>query len=46
MKILWIFFRIITKLDYFLWGGGGGFLCVLVLFQKVKVPNENVLGGC
>ena len=33
MKKLWIFFGVITKLDYL----GGSFLFILGLFLKVKV---------
>ena len=35
MKILWIFFGVITKLDYIL----GLFLCMLGSFLKVIVQN-------
>ena len=35
MKGLWIFFWVITKLDYIY----GSFLCILVSFLKVKVQN-------
>ena len=35
IKILWIFFRVITKLGYI----KGSFLCILGSFLKVKVQN-------
>ena len=35
MKILWIFFGVITKFDYI----KGSFLCILGSFLKVKVQN-------
>ena len=38
MKILWIFLRVITKLNYI----KGSFLCILGSFLKVRVQN----GGC
>ena len=40
MKILWIFFGVITKLGYI----SGSFLCILVSF-KVKVQNGDFLGS-
>ena len=42
MKILWIYFGVITKLDYI----KGSFLCILGSFLKVKVLYGGVLGGC
>ena len=41
MKILWIFFKFITKLDY-IWGS---FLCILMSFLKVKVQNGGYFWG-
>ena len=41
MKILWIFFRVITKLDYIL----GSFLNILGSFLKVKVQNGGYFFG-
>ena len=35
MKILWIFFWVITNLDYIF----GSFLCILGSFVKVKVQS-------
>ena len=46
MKILWIFFGVITNLDYI----KGSFLCILGSFLKVKVKKGDVFfflgGGC
>ena len=42
MKILWIFFGVITQLDYI----KGPFLCILEYFLKVKVQNGRYFGGC
>ena len=51
MKILWIFFGVITKLDYI----KRSFLCILGSFLKVKVQiggivlvakNSNIFLGC
>ena len=42
MKILWIFFGVITKLDYI----KGSFLCILGSFLKVKVQNGGIFLGC
>ena len=41
MKILLIFFGVITKLDYIL----GSFLCILGSFLKIKVQNGDVFWG-
>ena len=41
MKILWIFFVVITKLDYTY----GSFLCILGSFLKVKVQKVGYFGG-
>ena len=41
MKILWIFFWVITKLDYI----KRSFLCILGSFLKVKVQNGGIFGG-
>ena len=38
MKILWIYFGVITKLDYI----NGSFLCILGSFLKVKVQNGGI----
>ena len=42
MKILWIFFGVITKLDYI----KGSFLCILGSFLKVNVQNGGYYLGC
>ena len=42
MKILWIFFGVITKLDYIY----ESFLCILGSFLKVKVQNGGIFEGC
>ena len=42
MKILWIFFGVITKFDYI----KGSFLCILGSFLTVKVQKGGVLGVC
>ena len=42
MKILWIFFGVITKLVYI----KGSFLCILVSFVKVNVQNGGYFLGC
>ena len=41
MNILWIFFGVITKLDYI----KGSFLCILWSFLKVKVQNGGYFFG-
>ena len=41
MRILWIFFEVITKLDYIY----GSFLCILGSFLKVKVQNGGYFLG-
>ena len=41
MKILWIFFGVITKLDYIY----RSFLCILGSFLKAKVQNGGYWGG-
>ena len=41
MKILWIFFGVITKLDYTY----GSFLCTLGSFLKVMVQNDGYFWG-
>ena len=41
MKILWIFFWVITKLDYI----QGSFLCLLGSFLKVKGTEWGVFFG-
>ena len=41
MKILWIFYGVIAKLDYIL----GSFLFFFV-FLKVKMYNEKTFSGC
>ena len=41
MKILWIFWGVITKLDYI----KGSFLCILGSFLKVKVQNGGYFLG-
>ena len=38
---MWIFFGVITKLDYISWS----FLCILGPFLKVKVQNWGYFGG-
>ena len=40
IKILWIFFGVITNLDYI----QGSFLCILGSFLKVKVQNGGYFG--
>ena len=42
MKILWIFFGVITKLGYIL----GSFLSILGYFLKVNVQNGGYFLGC
>ena len=42
MKILWIFFGVITKLDYI----KGLFLCILWSFLRVIVENGDIFWGC
>ena len=42
MKILWIIFGVITKLDYIY----EQFLCNLGSFLKVKVQNGGIILGC
>ena len=42
MKILWIFFGVITKLGYIY----GSSLCILGSFLKVKVQNGGYFLGC
>ena len=41
MKIVWIFFGVITKLDYI----KGSFICILESFLKVKVQNGGYFWG-
>ena len=41
MKILWIFLRVVTKLDFI----KGSFLCIFGSFFKVKVHNGGHFGG-
>ena len=41
MKTLWMFFGVITKLDYIKWS----FLCLLWSFLKVKVKNRGYFLG-
>ena len=41
MKIVWIFFGVIAKLDYIL----GAFLCILGYFFKANVQNGNIFSG-
>ena len=41
MKILWIFFGVITKFDYI----KGSFLCILGSIPQVKVQNWDIFMG-
>ena len=41
MTILWLFFGVITKLNYI----KGSFLCILGCFPKVKVQNGDIYGA-
>ena len=43
MMKLWIFLGVITKQNYFFWGGGH--LYTFLGFFKVKVQNHNIFGG-
>ena len=40
MKILWICFGVIAKLDYF------GQMGIISKHLRVKVQNRNIFGGC
>ena len=42
MTILWIFLRVITKLDYIF----RSFLCILGSYLKVKLHNGGHFWGC